>query len=63
MSLKLISHEIYANYLPSDDFYWFLNTFDRNLVTDRFQVIVILKRREKAKVREKESQRRHRHGN
>ena len=63
MNLKKISHKFHANCLPSDDFHWFLNTFDRNQVTDRFQVIVILKRREKAKVREKESQRRHRHGN
>ena len=61
--MKIIPHQFWANCLPSDDFHWFLNTFDRNLVTDRFQVIVILKRREKAKVREKESQRRHRHGN
>ena len=61
--MKIISHKVHANCLPSDDFNWFLNTFDRNQVTDRFWVIVILKRREKAKVREKESQRRHRHGN
>lgn len=61
--MKIIPHQFCANCLPSDDFHWFLNTFDRNQVTDRFQVIVILKRREKAKVREKESQRRHRHGN